>query len=110
MVSCDKQTGSNRVLFGYGTVQDDLSIKSSIPVDDNDFPLPPTTLLVDTTVTETEIATQLVTEEPITETITLEPSTAIATATAVKSVPTTVRQTVVSQPPQLLSRKFRLQQ
>lgn len=99
MVSCDQQTGSNRVLFGYGTVQDDLSIKSSVPVDDNDFPLPPTTLPVVTIVTETENATQLVTEEPTTETVTLELSTVIATATAVKSVPTIVRQTVVSQPP-----------
>lgn len=99
MISCDQQTGSNLVLFGYGTVQDDLSIKSSIPVDDNDFPLPPTTPPVVTTVTETETATQFVTEEPITETVTLEPSTVIATTTAVKSVPTTVRQTVVSQLP-----------
>ncbi|MDU2590171.1 MAG: hypothetical protein E7C81_03355, partial [Atopobium sp.] len=63
-----------------------------------------------TTVTETEIATQLVAEEPITETVTLELSTVIATATAVKPVPTTVRQTVVSQPPHLLSHKPRLQQ
>ena len=39
------------------------------------------------------------TEEPTTETVTLELSTVIATATAVKSVPTIVRHTVVSQPP-----------
>lgn len=99
MISCDQQTGSNQVLFGYGTVQDDLSIKSSIPVDDIEFPLPPTTHPVVTTVTETETVSQIVTEEPTTETVTLEPSTVIATTTVVKSVPTTVCQTVSSQLP-----------
>lgn len=70
---CYEQTHGGSDLFAYGVVQSDLSVKSSIPVDDNEYPLPPTTPPVTTTVT--------------------------ATTTVTKSVPTTVRQTVVSQLP-----------
>lgn len=80
-VHCVNQTQGGDELFAYGVVQPDLSVKSSIPVDDNEYPLPPTTPPVTTTVTATTTVT-----EPVPTTIT-------------KSVPTTVRQTVVSQPP-----------
>lgn len=93
-------------LFGYGTVQDDLSVKSSIPVDDNEFPLPVTsssatiTRQVPTTVRETVTVTTTVAPATVTETITQEPTTrtvsvtaAPVTVTTTRQVPTTVRVT-----------------
>lgn len=79
-MDCQDEIRGGSYLYAYGVVQSDLSVKSSIPVDDNEYPLPPTTSPGTTTV----IATTTVTE-PVPTTVT-------------KSVPTTVRQTVVSQP------------
>ena len=100
---CSSQNTNDTHLYGYGTIESDYSIKSSIPVANNSTPTPPTTPIPIATVTK------LVTPAPITTTVTDEPVTTTrvvpttiretATTTATKPIPTTVRQTVVSQPP-----------
>lgn len=100
---CSSQNTNETHLYGYGTIESDYSIKSSIPVANNSTPTPPATPIPVATVTK------LVTPAPMTTTVTDEPVTTTqlvpttiretATTTATESVPTTVRQTVVSQPP-----------
>ena len=88
-MTCTNQTQGGDELFAYGVVQSDLSVKSSIPVDDNEYPLSTTTPPATTTVTATATVTKSV---PTTVTKSVP-------TTVTKPVPTTVRQTVVSQSP-----------
>jgi len=99
-LECSSQNGNETNLYGYGTIESDYSIKSSIPVANNSTPTPPATPIPVATVTK------LVTPAPITTTVTDEPVTTTqlvpttiretATTTATEPVPTTIRETATT--------------
>ena len=94
-----KNSGVGTVLVGYGEVQKDYSLKSTVPNVDREFPTPPTTPVETTTVTAPAVTTTVT--APAEATTATAPAvtttvTAPAEATTVTAPAETVQETVTT--------------